>query len=933
MKKITLLIFISASFYYSQSQNLQFIENKGQWNSSVKFKADVNGNSLFLEKDGYRVLLNEPSELKKIADNLSGHEKDSLNNYILHSHAYEVKLENTNTNPEIITGEALPTYNNYFIGNDQSKWAAHCRIFESVTYKNIYKGIDVQYYTESNHFKYEFTVHPGADPKKIKLLFNGTNGLEISNNDLIIKTSVGALSELKPYTYQIKNIDKNAIQTAFSVSGNTVSFNINNYDKSQDLIIDPTLIFSSYVGSTSDDWGYCSTYDSQGNFFAGSIAFHEGFPVSLGAYQTHYHGGDGSEGAAIADDIAIFKFNAKGTQRLYATYLGGTGDEQPQSLIADKNDNLIISGRTTSADFPVTTGTYGNGGNFDIYVSKLNGDGTALLASRKFGGTGVDGVNIAPKYVTEGIGSIRRNYDDDSRSDVTVDNDNNIYLVGCTQSGNFPTTVNAFKKSLGGKQDGVFIKTSADLSTVYNSTYVGGNGDDAVFSIARNKSGKIFLAGSTTSTDIALDAADDQNIIHKSFKGGECDGFVSIISSDANNLTRTVYIGTTGNDMVYEICTDNFGYPYITGTTTTSFPIVNAVWKQQQGKQFITKLDSTLLTVEYSTNFGKGGSAPDISPIAFAVDKCENVYVAGWGGSANQRYNPQSVTGLSITANAIQKTTDGSDFYIFALSANAGSQLYGSFFGTQDPLAFGDHIDGASSRFDENGNLYLATCANCNKIGTFPTTTGVWSADNKAETGALCNFAGVKIKFDFSNCILPVSLLNFNASYKDQTTFLNWQVTNEVNVDKYEIQHSINTFDYSAIGSVDAHGDNSKIASYNYTQSNVFAGTHFYRLKVIDKDGIYTYSKTVNVVTSGNEKSYIYVSPNPSTNLTTIYFKNIFASGKLIVVNGEGITVKQINIAAGKDQLSFNAASLAAGLYRFIFITNDKKYQANFLKN
>ncbi|HEX5154830.1 MAG TPA: SBBP repeat-containing protein [Parafilimonas sp.] len=930
---LTLIIFI---FLNVKSQNLQFIENKGQWNSLVKYKANINSGSLFIEKDGYRVLLNNAAELKTIAEVLSGHAKSNKDSYILHSHAYEVKFENASANREVELADVLPGYNNYLIGKEPSGWALGCSAHGSITYRNIYKGVDIRYYAENGNFKYDFTVHPGADVQNIKLQFKGVDKLSAINQNLVIHTSVGELSELKPYTYQVKNNIKSAVNTAFNISGNTVTFKPGSYDKTIDLVIDPTLIFSSYVGSTADDWGYCSAYDAQGNFYSGSTVFDSGFPVSLGAFQTTFHGGDGSEGAGIGTDIGIFKFSADGTQRLYATYLGGTGNEQPQSMTVDKSGNLIISGRTTSADFPVTTSTYGNGGGFDIYITKLNADGSGLAGSRKFGGAGIDGVNIAPKYVTQGAISIRRNYDDDSRADIMIGDNDTIYFAGCTQSSDFPTTANAFKKTLSGMQDGVFIKASANLATVYTSSFFGGNNNDAIFSIARNKiTGAIYLAGSTSSTDIALNAENNtQGIIHSSFSGGQCDGFVSMLSKDGNNLSRTVYVGTTGNDMLYEICADNVGNPYVMGTTTVTFPVINAVWKQEGSKQFITKLSSDILDIEYSTNFGKNISNPDVVPVAFSVDKCGNVYVAGWGGSANHEYVPgSSVNGLSTTPDALFTTTDGNDFYIFVLAANAASQLYGSFFGTQNPNALGDHLDGASSRFDDNGNLYLATCANCNKIGIFPTTTGVWSPGNQAQTGALCNFAGVKINFSYAGCSLPLTLVNFDVSYQNNSAIINWQTTNEVNVEKFVVEESDNAVNFSGIANIPARGNNAKTTSYSYIQSNLTPGIYYYRLKMLDKDGTYTYSKIERLITGDNEKPYLFVSPNPSNDKTTVFFRKLSTTATMVIMNAKGRVVKQQNIQAGKDQLTVNVQTLAAGIYYFVLITDNKRYKAAFIKN
>jgi gliding motility-associated-like protein len=232
-------------------------------------------------------------------------------------------------------------------------------------------------------------------------------------------------------------------------------------------------------------------------------------------------------------------------------------------------------------------------------------------------------------------------------------------------------------------------------------------------------------------------------------------------------------VGTSGNDMVYGVQTDKFGYPYVMGTTTKSFTVIksafNAGGKQQNGKQFITKLNPDLSQVIYNANFGKGSNIPDISPTAFLVDVCGNVYVSGWGGKGNDKYYPgQNVLGMSITSNALLKETDGSDFYFFVLEKDANSQLFGSYFGTIDPNAYGDHVDGGTSRFDRRGVIYQAVCANCQKIGTFPTTTGSWSPGNPAQTGAQCNEAAVKIAFELSGVIASIRT-SINGVIHDST--------------------------------------------------------------------------------------------------------------------------------------------------------------------
>ena len=755
------------------AQSLEYVENKGQWDSKVKFKSDMGGSIFFLQQQGYKVLLNNKEDLQKVAALYSGHFHDKDGNaksrtasaasskepVVLHSFAYEVNFVGSSPNAEIIPDKPLNTYSNYFQGADKSKWAAGCKVFQAVTYRNIYKGVDARYYTDKGNLKYDLIIHPGADVNKIALRFDGISGLSLKNKNLVIKTALGEVSELRPYCYQLNDKGRADVEAGYTIEGNTVHFKLSSYSKTATLIIDPTLVFASFTGSLVDNWGYTATYDAAGNFYAGGIAFGSGYPTSTGAYQTDFAGGAGD-----AYDVSIIKLSSDGSSRLYATYLGGNGNEQPHSMIVDNSGNLIVAGRTNSDNFPATSATFGSGGKDDIFISKLSADGSLLLGSRKIGGAQDDGVNIRSKE-TIGTLSISRNYGDDARSEVIVDDKNNIYLASCTQSSDFPVTGGAFQGTFGGgTQDGVLIKANGDLSNILFSSFLGGNGDDAAFVLSLNPlNNNIYVAGATTSKNLKATGGNNGPILFSSYQGGAGfapggDGFISIISNDGSVQFKTCYAGTSGNDMVYGVQFDKLGFPYITGTTTVAFPVIqsafNANGNQAGGKQFITKMKADLSGIVYSANFGKGFSVPDISPTAFLVDRCENVYVAGWGGGLNvsEGYPNANTNNLSVTPDAIRSTSDGSDFYFFILEKNALSQLYGTFYGNFDNVPdVGDHVDGGTSRFDKEGVIYEALCANCNGIGIFPTAPGnVWSRDNKAQTGAGCNEAALKIAFEFA---------------------------------------------------------------------------------------------------------------------------------------------------------------------------------------
>lgn len=754
---ILLFFFLSSQFAFSQ---FQFVENKGQWNEKVKFKGDVSSGAFFLEKQGFTFLLHNPSDLQKIANRVHGR-PDSINslnnNIILHSFSYKVFFLGCNLSSTIVTEKPLNSYNNYFIGNDPARWAGGCKLFQAITYKNIYPNIDVRYYAEGDQLKYDFIVYPGGDPNQIVMKYEGPEKISVNNKELIIETSVGQVKESEPYTYQNNEMGKREkIFAKYVVRDQLVSFKIKNYDKTKILVIDPSIIFSSFTGSTTDNWGYTATPGPDGSFFAGGIAFGNGYPTSAGSFQSTFGGGV-LEGSLREHDIAIFKFNPSGTNRLYATYLGGNGNEQPHSMITDAQGNLVIAGRSFSSNYPTTVPLIGPGGNNDIVITKLNAAGTALIGSVRIGGSNNDGINIRSKYeAPDGADRLRRNYGDDARSEVILDANNNIILASCTQSNNFPTVGNSLNTSGsfgGGFQDGLILKFSPDLTSYMFGSYFGGSGDDACFVASINPlTGNLFIAGGTTSVNLP---GNKTGVIYGSYMGGVTDGFITQLRLDGTGLIKTSYLGTVGTDIVYGLKFDKSGFPYVMGTTTGTWPVLNAAFSNPNSAQFITKLRPDFSAFVYSTVFGSGTLSPNISPIGFMVDRCENVYVSGWGGGINvyKGYTTGNTNGLPLVDPLSSVgAPDGEDFYFFVLKKNAAAQLFGSNFG-QFRGTTGDHVDGGTSRFDENGVIYQAVCANCNGGATFPTTVGVWSRTNGSIN---CNEAAVKIEMNFSGVVAGV---------------------------------------------------------------------------------------------------------------------------------------------------------------------------------
>jgi gliding motility-associated-like protein len=759
---LTALLVLALAVTAQNYNNIEFIENKGQWDKRVKFKGDVSTGAFFIRSGGFTVLQHDPKDIQGVYDMIHGHNVSGVpppptKSVLLRSHAYNVDFVGASAQMQVVPDKPLPTYNNYFIGNDPAKWGGDCRIFQAITLKDVYDNVDVRYYTNNGVLKYDIIVKPGADISKIALRYDGVEKLQVKNKQLLVGTSVGELKESAPYTYQANAKGQREVNCKYVIKNNIVRFEVKDYDPASTLIIDPTLIFCSFAGSVANNWGFTATYGPDGSMYGGGIVFSNGFPVSVGAFQTTYQGG--TDGFGEGFDIGLIKLSPDGSNRIYATYLGGAlGNEFPQSLIVDQQGELIVAGRSSSSDYPLMpiTNKVGDGGAFDITVTKLNAAGTGLIGSIKIGGTQDDGANITA--YGGGANSLQQNYGDEARSEVNLDGAGNIYLASCTQSiagddgkGGFPVQ-GGFQAISGGAQDGVVIKFPADLSSVLFSSYLGGGGNDAAYVVSIDPlNGNIYVGGGTASTNLPGPTAGTIGPANNlNSNAATIDGFVSIISSDGSAILKTTYLGTNGIDQVYGIQFDKNNFPYVMGQTTGAWPIVNAPYFVTGAKQFIAKLQPDLSAYVYSTVFGTpNAGSPNISPVAFLVDRCDNVYVSGWGGLGNtgQRFLSTGTLGLPVTPDAIQSNTDGNDFYFFVLKKDAASQLYGSFFG-QVGGDYPDHVDGGTSRFDRDGVIYQAVCGNCGGGTSFPTTTGAWSETKPP--AAYCNLALVKIAFNLA---------------------------------------------------------------------------------------------------------------------------------------------------------------------------------------
>lgn len=740
---------------HAQTAAIEFVENRGQWEGNFLYKSSSGNRDIFVEKDGFTYVLGK-SDNEDLAE--AYHHGQIKMPPVLKYHAYKMVLENANLSASIEGGKKQNYYYNYFLGKDPTHWQSGIHPFLALDYSGIYAGVDLHLSSEKGNLKYDFMVQPNANANNIQFRFDGVDNVQLKNKNLVVTTSVGEVLEMKPLALQYGHDGKKEIPCDYVLSGNTVHFSFpKGYDKSKLLIIDPVVVFCTFTGSTSDNWGFTATYDNQGNFYAGGLVSGGGYPLSLGAFQTTFGGGSSVTGSLYPCDMSITKFNANGNALAFSTYIGGADNDQPHSMIVDANDNLIIAGRTYSNNYPVTPGCYDNtyNGDADIVITKLNATGTALLASTYVGGSGADVVNYNANETI--FGNLKHNYGDDARSEVMIDNAGNIYMTASTRSTNFPTTATAIKSTLLGAdlQDAIVLKMNGTLSNLVWSTYLGGNSDDAGYVLALDYSqGNLYVAGGTSSTNFPMAGSG----IWAGYQGGTADGFVlKFQNSFPYSLLNGSFIGKNGYDQVYGIQIDGSNNVYLMGQTLGgTFPVTAGVYSNPNSSQFVIKTNNTLSANLLSTVFGSGNSTvTNISPVAFLVDTCQNVYISGWGGGLG--FSPSNVGNTlnlplsSFPNTPAQSTTDGNDFYFIVFTPNLAGLLYATYYGRNSSDASkGEHVDGGTSRFDKNGIVYQAICGGCAGSGgvatPFPTTVGSWSQTNGSTN---CNLVALKIAFQF----------------------------------------------------------------------------------------------------------------------------------------------------------------------------------------
>ncbi len=785
----------------SEDKSNYFIENKGQWDENILFRAEIKQGNVLVTKEGITYQLfttdipSKPASMPSLSPKASVEESETdedphHKNQTIRYKGNVVKtyFENAQFSEYEPSMPTVTTFQ-YLKGKDQSKWAS-AKAWRQITFHEVYDGIDLKLYFEGSQLKYDFVLNKNANPDHISIRYEGAKRLFLESGFLAIETSIGIIYEKPPFSYQLIEGKKEKVDCDFNLKENNITFKLSgNYDKKIPLIIDPELIFSTYSGSRADNFGNTATYDDAGHLYSGGIVYGDAeLPTISGPFDTLKGG---------LFDAYILKYSTDGKQLLSAVYLGGSQAEFPISMIVNKKGQLAILGITGSADFPVTANAFDpdfNGGpainpfyglptdntapfrNFsrrqfpngsDIFIALLDMDSQTMISCTYLGGDNTDG------YLYTGLPNVR-NYGDQLRGEIMTDADDNIYINSHTNSDtldNVPVLGIGYRANHG-FNDALVAKFNPNLSTLEWVRFLGGVGRESGFGIRIDSAKQVYVTGGTNSSDMFGGPATG---LRKTYNGngngiGLPDGYVAKISADGTQILNSTYLGTVRYDQSYFIDLDNQNEVYVFGQTQGAYPISAGVYSNLNSGQFIHKLDNNLTITRFSTVIGSGSGSPDISPTAFLVNDCRKIFISGWGGSTNENdtitsgyYEPNdntiygydyfpgylggSTTNMPITNDAFQKTSSGSGFYFAILQPEATSLVYATHFAAS--VGSREHVDGGTSRFDKKGVIYQSLCAGCGGETNFPTPIpGVWSTTNNSEN---CNNAA--IKFDLGKVV------------------------------------------------------------------------------------------------------------------------------------------------------------------------------------
>jgi Beta-propeller repeat/HYDIN/CFA65/VesB-like, Ig-like domain/Cep192 domain 4 len=711
---------------------LAFEANEGQANAQVRYLARGQGFTLFLTQgDAILQLLKSSPSFQPTP---TGFNPQSEALSLLHSpepagdfsgispksspgstEVVDLKLLGANLKAQIVAAEKLPGHTSYFLGNNPGHWHTNIPNYARLRYRGIYPGIDLAYYGRQGQLENDFVVRRESDPDLIRLGLEGAESIRVNaSGDLALGVNGGTVYLRRPRAYQGKGAVRKEVAVHYKLrAGNEVGFDLGAYDHHRELVIDPVLSYSTYLGGSGGDVGYSIAVDASGNAYVTGTTASVNFPTT-----------SGNQATLGGTDVFVSKLNASGTSLIYSVFMGGGNLDRSTGIALDSAGNAYLTGYTNSTDFPTTSGAYQvtNAGNTDVFVAKLDAAGSSLVYSTLLGGSGID----------YGRG-------------IAVDASGDAFLTGSTQSIDFPT-MSPLQVGLDGGLDAFVAELDPTGASLLYSTYLGGSGADEALAIALDGSGNIYVAGYTFSSNFPTQSAFQSSL------AGPSDAFVAEIDPGTSSLVFSTYIGGGASESAQSLAVDSVGSIYIAGnTTSSSYPVTSGAFQATyagQGDAFITKLTSGASQMVYSTFLG--GSGLDQAN-SIAVDSSGEAFITGFTQSSNFPLADALQRVLGITGASSCGTTPCADAFVTKLGPS-GNLVYSTFLG-------GSATDlGQAIATNAGGTAYLTGSTNSTN---FPVIAGAPQSSYAGTNSSTNVFVARVDAQDASAAALSPQSLNF----------------------------------------------------------------------------------------------------------------------------------------------------------------------------
>jgi hypothetical protein len=598
---------------------LPFIANEGQADKQAAYYAPTFGGTLFVTRKGELVY-----SLPGVSEGVRGGDKRKPR-----SSGWTLTETLRGGRPHPAGEEPSATGVSYFVGNDPARWRATVATYEQVTLGEVWPGVRVSLHARGRGIEKIFTVQPGASVDRIRVRVSGADGLAVgADGALVARTGLGPVTFTAPSAYQERDGVRRPVAVAYRLEEREYGFTVGPYDRSKPLVIDPILQSSYFGGTTGDGATAMALHPATGDVYVAGYTQSSNFPHTLGGVLPTPQGG--------AYDGFVARFNGSLTTFIQATYLGGSKDDFVSTLaIHPANGDIYVAGLTESANFSGAGGGAqpAPGGGEDAFVARLSPSLTALVQATYLGGTGADAGNGLAIHPTTG----------------------DVYLAGHTSSTNFPNTAGGALTTKAGGQDAFIARLNGGLTSLVQSTYLGGGADDTGASLAIHPTtGDVYVGGATKSTNFPATGLGAQ----PTYGGGEQDGFVARLSSSLVSLTQATYLGGSQDDAASSLAIHPMtGDVYVLGFThSTNFPGTSGGAQPTNGGEydlFVTRLTGSLTSLVQATYLG--GSATEFALTGRGVTVhpiTGEVYVTALTFSTNL---PGTSEGAQPTGSAIGK--------------------------------------------------------------------------------------------------------------------------------------------------------------------------------------------------------------------------------------------------------------------------------------